>query len=138
MVGPEGDEVNSALFTLRMFIQNNDRISIENISNIFQEEPELDSRKSNFEAVRLGLNGELEKKIGINYFGDHFTYMEALKLYLYSEGHTNRECTEKWKEISEVPFAATMYRNAINLAIALLVGNIEVLSNITQEALDDL
>lgn len=138
VVGPEGEEVHSALFTLRMFIQDNDRISIKNISKIFQEEPELDNRKSYFEDVRIGLNSELDKEIGMKYFDDHYTYREALNLYLYSEGHTNRKYTEKWKEISETPFAATMFRNAVNLAIALFVGNIEILSNISQEALDEL
>ncbi len=138
VVGPEGEEVLSALFTLRMFIQNNDRISIRNISKIFQEEPDLDSRKSYFESVRIGLNCELDKKIGIKFFDDHYTYREALNLYLYSVGHTNREYTEKWKEMSEAPFAGAMFKNAVNLAIALLVGNIEILSNITQEALDEL
>jgi hypothetical protein len=136
LVGAEGESVDAAFLTLRMFLQNNDRLSIGNIAKIYSGEPELSSFQSEFEELRQSINGFLDQRNGIDFFGKHYTNREAIELLMYgTKGHTNREKEAEVKALLEIPIVAPMFLNQVNSAAAVLIRGIEELAKINKKAL---
>lgn len=136
LVGAEGESVDAAFLTLRMFLQNNDRISIGNIAKIYSREPELSSFQTEFEKIRKSINGFLDKGNGINFFGKHYTNREAIELLMYgTKGHTSREKEAEVKALLEAPIVAPMFLNQVNSAAAILILGIEEIAKINKKAL---
>ena len=117
--GPEGESVSAVLFTLRMFIQNNDRISINNIGKIYEREPLLSELLPTYLKIKDNLNSQLDKQGNVDFFGKKHTFREALWTYLYATGHTNIQKSEELKEILEAPLAGALFKDMVNAAITL-------------------
>jgi hypothetical protein len=136
--GPEGESVSSALFTLRMFMQNNDRISIGNIGKIYSVQPKLTTHNSEYEIIKKSLNYQLDVKAGFDFFGKNYTFREALDVYLYATGHTNRQKTEELKKITSAPLASSLFKNIVNVSIGTIGFHIESLVSLNEKALLEL
>lgn len=136
LVGAEGESVDAAFLTLRMFIQNNDRISIGNIANIYANEPELASFRSEFAQCRDVINGYLDQKNGIDFFGSNYTNREAIELLMYgSKGHTNRSKEKELKELVDNPIVGPLFLNQVNSAAAAVIRVIAEIAEINKKAL---
>lgn len=136
LVGAEGESVDAAFLTLRMFLQNNDRISIRNISKIYANTNDFSSHRPEFEAVRTQINDYLDSPNGIEFFGKNYTNREIIELLLYgSKGHSNREKEADLKTLMAFEPVANMFLNQVNAASASLVKGILLLAEINKRAL---
>lgn len=136
LIGAEGESVDAAFLTLRMFMQNNDRISIGNIAKIYESELDISPFRQEFEAIRLQINTFLDLKNGINFFGKQYTHKETIELLLYgSKGHSNREKESELKGLMQLPIISNLFLHMVNVAVANLVKGISVISEINTRAL---
>ena len=139
LIGAEGESVDAVLLTLRMFIQNNDRISIHNIAELYSLEPQLHPFKQEFDTLRTKLNTYLDTKNDIVFFGKNYTHREIIELLLFGDkGHSNRVKDNELHEImSSPPFISNLFLNKVNAAIAIFIKFIFALSEINNKALSE-
>lgn len=136
LVGAEGESVDAAFLTLRMFIQNNDRVSISNIGKIYTRESELSPYQQEFENLRHGVNEFLDSGNGINFFGRHYTNRETIDLLLFgTKGHTNRKKETEVKALLDVPVVGQMFLNQVNSAAATLIRGVSEIARVNKKAL---
>lgn len=136
LVGAEGESVDAAFLTLRMFMQNNDRISIGNMAKIYSQEQELVAHRSDFNSIRNQINDFLGSGNGIGFFGKNYTNKEIIELLLYgSKGHTNRAKEAELRSLLECPIVSQMFLNQVNNAAALLIKGIIAVAEINTKAL---
>ena len=136
LVGAEGESVDAAFLTLRMFLQNNDRISIGSIANLYFQEQELNPCQADFDSVKSQINSFLDRSNGISFFGNNYSNRAAIELLLYgSKGHSNREKEQELKNILDSPLVSKMFLNQVNSAAAGLIKGIAALAEINKTAL---
>ena len=136
VIGAEGESVDAAFLTLRMFMQNNDRISIGNMAKIYEQESELAAFRSDFESLRTQINEFLDHGTGVNFLGKIYTNREVIELLLYgSKGHTNRAKEAELRSLLEAPIVSQLFLNLVNSAAAMLIKGIVAIANINQKAL---
>jgi len=135
LVGPEGESVDAAFLTLRMFMQDNDRISIANIAKIYAS-TELDQFRPEFDLLRSHINTFLDSKNGIDFFGEQYTNRETMELLLYgSKGHSNRDKEAKLRKLMSTPLVSGLYLNMVNIAVGNFISGIVAISNLNKKAL---
>jgi len=136
VIGAEGESVDAAFLTLRMFMQNNDRISIGNMAKIYKQENGLVALQSDFDSTRTQINEFLNQGTGVNFFGKIYTNREAIELLLYgSKGHTNRIKEAELRGILEVPIVSQLFLNLVNAAAATLIKGIVTVADINKKSL---
>ena len=136
LVGAEGESVDAAFLTLRMFLQDNDRISIRNIAKFYSQEQELIAYRWEFNSLRARINAFLDRGNGVNFFGKNYTNREVIELLLYgSKGHTNRTKEAVLRSLLKAPIVAQLFLNQVNIAAALLIKGIAAIAEINNKAL---
>lgn len=136
IVGAEGESVDAMLLTLRMFLQNNDRISIGNIAKIYSQEQDLAAYRSKFDSIRHRINVFLDVSNSISFFGKNYTNRETIDLCLYgSKGHSNREKEAELHSLMEAPIVWQVFLNQFNNAVAVLIKGIMAVAEINKDAL---
>ena len=139
LVGAEGESVDAAFLTLRMFLQNNDRISIGNIANLYLQEQELNLYQADFENIRSQINVYLDSGNGISFFGNNYSNRSLIELLLYgSKGHSNREKEQELKKLLDSPLVSKMFLNQVNSAAGGLIKGIATLAEINKTALSSI
>ena len=139
LVGAEGESVDAAFLTLRMFLQNNDRISIANIANLYSQEQDLNPYRADFNNIRGQINSFLDRGNGINFFGNNYSNKAAIELLLYgSKGHSNREKEQELKKLLDCSFTSNMFLHQVNSAAAALIRGIAALAEINNKALSSI
>ena len=133
--GPVGESVSAALFTLRMFIQNNDRISISNIGKIYEEQHSLSELLPEYKKIQTNLNLQLDRQGIIDFFGKTYSLREALDIYLYSTGHTDVHKTKELKSIIEAPIIGDIFKETVNQAIVLIAKAVNIIKNLNRKAI---
>ena len=89
------DFINSIVLPIRMFIQNNDRISICKMSLLYKRLPSIYDYKKTFDVVQNYLNSYLDEKAR-TFLDDQPSKRELLDTIIYGElAHLNREKSKK-------------------------------------------
>lgn len=136
LVGAEGESVDAAFLTLRMFLQKNDRISIIKIAELYSQEQDLVAHRSDFNSIRTQINDFLDCGNGVSFFGRNYTNRELIYLLLYgSKGHTTRAKEVELRSLLEVPIVSQMFLNQVNAAVAVLIKGIVSVAEINKKAL---
>jgi hypothetical protein len=137
LLGPEGECIDAAILTLRMFMQNNERISIQNMSKIFEGEDALSEFRADFRGISERINERLSENGNIYIAGKGYTMGETLNLFLYgSRAHANREKAEELKGIlSRDSYAVTCFMDNINYIMALLIANISCIARLAKQGI---
>ena len=139
LIGPEGESVDATFLTLRMFLQDNDRISIRNIAKLYSHEQELKPYQLDFDTTRDQINTFLESDNGINFSGNHYSNKELIELLLYgSKGHSNRAKESKLRKLLDSSISSPLYLNQVNFAVAQLIIGIAAVAEINQRALSSI
>lgn len=134
--GAKGESVDAAFLTLRMFLQNNDRISIGNMAKLYLHIQELAAYRSDFDSIRTQINDFLDAGNGIDFSGKHYTNREVIELLLYgSKGHSNRAKEAELRGLLDVPIVSQMFLNQVNIAAAILIKGIVAVAEINKKAL---
>jgi len=127
------DFIKSVILPLRLFIQNNERISVKNINDLYQNLP-IDSQfKLTIQDIRQYLNDYLDERAR-TFFSDQPTRREILETFVYGElAHLNSEKLERletWKKDDmEFQVGFFEFQNIIHEFIQMikLIRNVNVL-----------
>ena len=89
--GPDGEPVEAFVLTLRLLIQNNEPISIRNMSKLYSELPLDPSYSQRFEMQRSQLNDFLDSDTNLSIEdGRMLTHRDVFNIFLYgSLAHTS-------------------------------------------------
>lgn len=136
--GPDGESVQAALYTLRMFIQDNDRISIRNIGLLYEKEPKLAGLLPEYKEIQNNLNANLDTGTNVSIFDKIYTFREALYVFLYATGHTDESYIDELDEILKAPIVGNLFKNFVNVAITTIALYIELIVPINHKAVERL
>lgn len=117
------------MLTLRLFLQNNDQISFQNISKIYEKLPNnFQKEKKSFSQARKKINDILNININIKYNNKTPTYYEVLDTFIYGDlAHIKidkRNTYKDWKSREETGlfdiFKISFHSITINLIQCIL------------------
>jgi hypothetical protein len=85
-IEPNDESLKSFVLTLRLFLQNNDQISINNINEIYKKLPKnFQKEKESFSRARAKINHILDSNINFIDNNNIMTYRDVLNIFIY--GH---------------------------------------------------
>lgn len=113
--GPDQESMDAFLLTLRLFVQDNDRVSFRNLERLFEELPIEDSWKAAVRSSRARFNEWLDKPSYLVIEGKKRTRREIFDVCLYGGfAHaTQKETYDRWtlgagKVIVEMEFTGVV------------------------------
>ena len=124
-IEPNDESLKSFVLTLRLFLQNNDQISFQNISKIYKELPNnFQKEKILFSQARGKINNILNTNINIKFNNKILTYCEVLDTFIYGDlAHINidkRNTYKDWKSREEVGLFALLKIDFHSIASVLI------------------
>ena len=141
---PDQTAIDALVLTLRLFCQDNEQISIRNISEVYRRLPISPNLKHSFESVRLQLNNFLERTSNFterkseNECTFPYTNRMILEIFLYGDlAHTTPEkriIYKKWKG----RFGFEEYEALFCYVLGTVVHGISLMADINKKALEEL
>ena len=128
-IEPNDESLKSFLLTLRLFLQNNDQISFQNINKIYEKLPtDFQKEKESFSLSREKINQTLDSNINFKYNNKILTYNEVLDIFIYGDlAHINidkRNIYKDWKSKKETGlfniYKTSFHSIALNLIRCIL------------------
>ncbi|MCD6591050.1 MAG: hypothetical protein J7K72_03715 [Candidatus Aenigmarchaeota archaeon] len=117
LYGPDDESVEAFVLTIRFFYQNNEKISLSNMSEIYEKLPISPKVKREFERIRNELNTFLDSKTRFTINGKEITNREIFETFLYGDlAHSNktkRKTYEFWK--SNIPLYIVLKHEFIEI-----------------------
>ena len=138
-IGPNEEARDALLVTLRLFIQDNERISLKNLAKLSAEDSELSSDwNRSYASIRGEANELLDESLTLaaQQVGmSDLTGRELLDTFLYGEiAHMNpdkRRCYRSWNDLPVFPFLEFCFS-------AVITGLLCVIFNAAALAKDEL
>lgn len=103
--GPDQDEIEAFILTLRFFVQDNETSSFRNLADAYEILPISQEAKQEFSNARDALNSYLDSSLPfkVTLYGKTYTNREILEVFVYGGfAHANpekKELFDKWMEI---------------------------------------
>jgi hypothetical protein len=98
-IGPDADQVESLLLTMRFFGQNNEPMSIKNVADAYSRLSLSSWIRDQFDMIRADLNVMLDLPTQIAWKGHPVTHGDVYYTFLYGEhAHSNPDKQALYKE----------------------------------------
>jgi hypothetical protein len=105
--GPDREQIDAFVNTMRLFMQCNDRLSIANMSRMIDGLPLSEELKGPFAECRAILNDHLDSRSSISLDEGTATNRRVLDTVLYGElSHTNTAARERYLRWTSEPLSA--------------------------------
>ncbi|MGB2842228.1 MAG: hypothetical protein WBC40_07115 [Halobacteriota archaeon] len=137
--GPEGESIDAFVLTYRFFIQNNERISFQNMSEIYGRKEITQDRKEAFKNIRETINNFLDSNSILTINDKTYTHREIQDIFVYGGlSHANKakkRIFDSWKRnqllfgMLEEDFVGTL-ATILNAIQAIARLNLNVLKDI--------
>jgi hypothetical protein len=112
-ISPNKEQTDAFLLTFRMFIQKNDRISIRQISRIYEKLPNDMIEKQSFNKIHKDINNYLDSDSMLSENDRTWTNREIMYNILFGmRGHTERDKLENCKRWMASKIFAPYYMDA--------------------------
>jgi len=117
--GPDEESIKAFILTLRFFIQNNERISIYNISKLINDLNINTEFKNDFNRARNDLNNDLDRSsnICIVINGKLLTQRDIFDTFLYGlyahGNNTKAILLESWEKSGQILLLRSMFDNIV-------------------------
>ncbi len=103
-VGPTGEQVDAFVLTLRLFMQDNDQISIRRMADLVANLPVSANLRGRFQELRENLNAYLDATATFVVADDSPTRREVLETVLYGNlSHLNAANIERYQSWTAHP-----------------------------------
>lgn len=110
--GPHGQSIDAFILTLRLFIQDNSKISIRKLAEYYRMLDVPEDLKQQFAQSRVNLNKFLEQDAGINHNNNKFSNRDILELVIYGGyAHANLEKKRLYDGIMNFGFMGDLITN---------------------------
>lgn len=105
-VGPDEESTRAAVLTLRLFVQNNSGISLQNLAALYNSLPVSAGAKRSFNARRSHLTALLELESPLAISDERLlSYWDILSIFLYGEyAHVNERFRQTYDDLRTTPF----------------------------------
>lgn len=108
--GPRGEQFDAFILTLRLFMQDNDGISIRKIKKCYDSLPLSTEIINQFNSSREEFNKYLDSKSSLDYNDKNFTNREILEIMIYGEySHLNKR--EIYNRVMNFAFFGDLFNN---------------------------
>ena len=136
---PTQDEVDAFVLTLRLFRQNNDRISLNNVGKLYESLPISAELKKHYEMHRANLNEFLDAHTFIAIDGDRPTKREVFETVLYGHlAHLELPKQERYRKWMVNPVAGSMIEFEFVGVLDMFRRTLSVMAEIHRRALKEL
>lgn len=137
--GPEAEQIEAFTLTMRLFMQDNDQISLRNMSMLYELLPVSAELKQYFAMHRANLNEALDRRCMVNVNGDHPTCREVLETVLYGQlSHLKPAHRERYLAWVQVPMVSDIIWFEFVGVLILFLRTLAVLAEISRRALAEL
>jgi hypothetical protein len=137
--GPEGEQVEAFVLTMRLFMQDNDQISLRNMARLYEGLPVAEELRKYFAMHRANLNQSLEARCMLSVNGDHPTRREVLETVLYGQlSHLTPSLRERYLSWVQVPMAGAVIDFEFVGVLVLFLRTLGVMAEICRRALAEL
>jgi hypothetical protein len=139
--GPDDEAISAAALTLRFFVQNNERISLRNISRYYADNLIDDSLTKRYEEIRNELNDFLDNERYSVFKSNQtrLTRRELLDTFLYGDlAHANEakyDLIQSWKR-SEMLFKRD--ENHLVQTMFFLYNYLEMIADLNKQTIIEL
>jgi len=139
--GPDDEAIAAAALTFRFFVQDNERISLRNISRYYADNLIDDSLSKQYEEIRNELNDFLDNERYSVFKGNQtrLTRRELLDTFLYGDlAHANEakyDLIQSWKR-SEMLFKRD--ENHLVQTMFFLYNYLEMIADLNKQTLKEL
>jgi hypothetical protein len=139
--GPSKEATKAFVLTFRYFIQNNERISFENISNLY-DTANVDSQlKNQFSSARKAVNDMLDAPnfMNLNYNSSVPTNREIMDVFIYGAlAHANPQKYKLFREWMSFSPAAALFQSCFNIILGHVLEAIVYISQVNAKAIQQL
>jgi len=138
--GPDEESIDAFVTTFRLFIQDNDRLSLQNVSKLYSNPSISKDLKDEYKRVRQKINNYLNSEISLfNFNGKKYTYREILEIYIYGGiSHTNEAKTEQYKALMSHIIAKNFFDNEFVNVLANLYEALAYIKILNEKAINQL
>ena len=138
-VGPDDESTRALVLTLRLFMQDNDRISLRHMAALYGSLPVSAPVKQEFDAHRSQLNALLDSPSHLAISDDGaLTYREILSIFVYGEyAHVNRRYRPTYEDLRTTAFFP-LFQNCLVDAIVAFARSISAIRKTNRRALAEL
>ena len=99
--GPEGESIDAFVLTYRFFIQNNERISFQNMSEIYDRKEITQDKKEAFKNIRETINNFLDSNSILTINDKIYTHRDIQDIFIYGglshANETKKRIFDSWK-----------------------------------------
>ncbi len=108
--GPKGEQFDAFILTLRLFMQDNDNISVRKIKESYDILPISNDLKQQFNDSRDEFNKYLDQPSSLSHNNHNFTHREIIEIMLYGEyAHITKR--KIYHTIMNFGFMGELYNN---------------------------
>ena len=136
-VGPSDETLDAVILTLRLFIQDNERISIRNIRRLYTESGLQAGLGDEFRKLADNLNAQLNAATNISIEeGKRLTYRDVLQIFIYgSHAHMTPRWHRVYQDLKTTPFFPIL-QNDLVIALAYLLRTLHEMSLLNRRAIE--
>jgi hypothetical protein len=133
------DDRDAFILSLRLFIQNNDRISIYNVSNVIESLPLSESNKQIFQEQRTELNRYLDSPPIFTAAGTPETNRELLNVLVYGEfSHLDSKLRPLFLKWVDDPIVWPHMQTQFLMICQAIILSLSTFETVVKEAIGDL
>jgi len=138
-VGPDDESMRALILTLRMFMQDNERISLRNMAALYDSLSVSAVVKREFDERRSVLNTSLDSESPLAITEDGpLSYREILSTFVYGEhAHVAARHRQTYEDLRTTPFFP-LFQNCLVDAIVALARCIGVMRDVNRRAIAEL
>ena len=137
--GPDQENIDAFVLTLRFFLQDNEITSFRNLSaNIYASTLVPEEYRLQFEKPRAALNDFLDGNTMFN-FGGIITRRELLEVFLFGDlSHANKEKKKKFEEWMASSLVSPFFENEFVMILFELLNIILFVQKLNQRVIAEL
>lgn len=137
--GLDQDSIDAFVLNYRFFCQNNDAISFQNMSELYEDLPVEDKTKQTFKDVRKRLNGFLDSRSGFGINDDVHTYRRIVDTCVYGGfAHANKEKKKEYDRWMRTSGMAQMIFYEFSSAFIQILNCIVEVAALNDEVIKEL
>lgn len=116
-VGPSEETLDAVILTLRLFIRDNERISVRNVRRLYMESGLPKELRDEFCRVADHLNAQLDTPTNMSIKeGERLTFREVLQIFVYgSNAHTTPRWHRLYRDLKTTPFFPVLQHDFVTL-----------------------
>ncbi len=136
---PNLENIESYVLNLRFFIQDNEPISIRNLSEFYKSNCLKSENIDKFEELRKVLNAELNKEWSFRFNNQVLLFRDIFEGFIYANiAHSKFNSHDKFKNLTKDPFAYHLALDSFLRAINLIHDILTAINHLNHDSFENL